>query len=115
MGSEELDELIAEALRSYSDGNPRPGLERRVMNRVAGGRPARRKFLPWAFAVAVVIVSIVSPLVTPVRKPLRQLPRELTTQNEAGVPVPVPHIPVRRIVRSRGREVPRAPAPLTDQ
>ena len=58
MGSEELDELIAEALRSYSAAKPRPGVERRVLNRLAPVRPAQRRLRSWAFVAAAVALSV---------------------------------------------------------
>jgi hypothetical protein len=115
MGSEELDELIAEALASYSGAKPRPGLERRVLNRLPAVRPARRRFLSWAFGAAAVAVSVVSPLITSLKAPVRHPRRELITSTVAA-PVlnPQPQLPVRRIVPPHGRKA-WAPAPLTDQ
>jgi hypothetical protein len=115
MGSNELDELIAEALGSYSAAKPRPGLERRVLNRLPGVRPARRRYLPWAFGAAAVAVSVVLLLITPVRTPVRQPRRELITQSPVVAPVLNPQIPVRRKVPSHGRKGLGTPAPLTDQ
>lgn len=116
MGSEELDELIAEALGSYLAAKPRPGLERRVLNRLPGVRPARRRFLLWAFGAPVAVVSVVSLLITPVKIPVRQPPRELITQSTAGAPVLHPQIPVRRKVSSPVRKgFFGAPAAVTDQ
>jgi hypothetical protein len=115
MGSEELDELIAEALQSYSAAQPRAGLERRVLNRLAADRRPRRRFLLWAFGAAVVAVSVFSLLIKPASAPLRQPPREVITQATGGAPVVHPEIPVRRLVPSRRRKGFRAPAPLDDQ
>jgi hypothetical protein len=115
MGTEEVDELIAEALGCYSAAKPRPGFERRVLNRLPAVQPARRRFLPWAFGAAAVAVSVIAALITPVRSPVRQPPRELITQTNAGAPALNPRIPVRRVIPSRGPGIPGAPAPLTDQ
>jgi hypothetical protein len=116
MGSEELDELIAEALASYSGAKPRPGLEHRVLNRLPAVRPARRRFLSWAFGAAAVAVSVVSPLITSLKAPVRHPRRELITQSTVAAPVlnPQRQLPVRRIVPPHGRKA-WAPAPLTDQ
>jgi hypothetical protein len=117
MGSEELDELIAEALASYSGAKPRPGLERRVLNRLPAVRPARRRFLSWAFGAAAVAVSVVSPLITSLKAPVRHPRRELITQSTVAAPVlnPQRQLPVRLIVPPHGRKAFGAPAPLTDQ
>src|SRR5438045_1451356 len=104
MGSEELDKLIVEALGSYSAAKSRPGLERRLLNRLPAVRPARRRFLLWAFAAAAVTVSVVSLLITPVSTPVRQPPRVLITQRTVAAPVLNPRLPVRRIVPSHGRK-----------
>ncbi len=115
MGSEELDELIAQALRSYSAAKARPGLERRVLNRLAAVRPAQRRFLPWAFAAAAVAACVVSPLITPVMTPVRQPPRELITQTTVDAPVLHPQTAVRRIVLSPARKGFGASPAVTDQ
>jgi hypothetical protein len=115
MGSEELDELIAQALRSYSAAKARPGLERRVLNRLAAVRPAQRRFLPWAFGAAAVAVSVISTLVTPVMTPVRQPPREVITQATIGAPVLHPQTAVRRIVSSPARKGLGASPAVTDQ
>jgi hypothetical protein len=114
MGSEELDELIGKALRSYSAAKPRPGLERRVLNRLAADRPPRRRFLLWAFAAALVAICIFSPFITPDRTPVRQPPRELIPRTAALAPVLNPRIPVRRRVPSPGQKDFWASTPLTD-
>lgn len=114
MGNEELDELIAEALCSYSAAEPQPGLERRVLNQVAVARPVRWRFLLWGFGTAVVVVSLVAVLIRPVKTPVRQETPEVISQTAAVAPVIHPQIPVRRSVSPSRRDDFWVPAPLTD-
>jgi hypothetical protein len=52
MKSDELDKILDGALSSYSQEEPRPGLEGRVLNRIRAAR-ARRRFswLHWVMAI----------------------------------------------------------------
>ncbi|MBV9301843.1 MAG: hypothetical protein JOY62_13770 [Acidobacteriaceae bacterium] len=54
MKGDELDQILARGLRSYADAEPRPGLEKRVINRVRETREIRSlKWLRWAISVPV--------------------------------------------------------------
>jgi hypothetical protein len=62
MGIEEQDDLLNEALASYTGREPRPGIEERVLRRVRAPRLARRS--GWALALlaaACVIVAVMIP------------------------------------------------------
>jgi hypothetical protein len=54
MRSDELDKILDSALSSYSQKEPRPGLESRVVNRIRASREARKfPWLRWAVAIPV--------------------------------------------------------------
>ncbi|MGI9070253.1 MAG: hypothetical protein ACR2JB_02715 [Bryobacteraceae bacterium] len=54
MGSEELDKILDSALASYSQEEPRPGLDGRVLNRIrAAGEVRRLAWLRWMVAIPV--------------------------------------------------------------
>lgn len=51
MASDELDKILDSALASYSQEEPRPGLDRRILNRIrAEGETRRFPWLPWTVA-----------------------------------------------------------------
>jgi len=59
MSDGEIDRIIAEALHSYGAGEPRPGLERRILARVAAAGPRRRTSWWWALATTGACAAVV--------------------------------------------------------
>jgi hypothetical protein len=54
MGSDELDKILDSALASYSQEEPRQGLDDRIFNRIRAAGEARRfAWLRWAIAIPV--------------------------------------------------------------
>ncbi len=115
MGTEELDELIAESLRSYSAAVPRPGLERRVLNRIYAAPAPRPRLLRWVAAGALVAACVASIFIAPAKRPVKQTTQQPITQAAVEPPVPEPQISPRRKIRPSRRELVAAPAPLSNE
>lgn len=113
--SDELDRILDDALGSYGDREPRPGLERRVLARVAAARPGRRLGWWWVAAGATACACIATGLL------FRDQPVPPPDLVRLEQPVPVFRVvaitPVvlRRAVRPAlpKQEMFPAPAPLT--
>src|ERR1044071_7362306 len=71
----ELDRILEEGLATYSSREPWPGLEERVLSRVAHAAPKRRMVQPWALigilAAACLLLTV---LVTGRKQELRPVP-----------------------------------------
>ena len=115
-----LESLLDDALASYSKQEPRPGLERRVLDRIHATAPPRFVFPRWAWVVPAAACLLWAGLVwtrhdaTPQRAPV-------THVATARVAAPaLPEIPrsAKRVRKRKG--IPRlpqfpAPAPLSDE
>src|SRR5437870_12148651 len=73
---DELDRILDEGLATYSSREPWPGLEERVLSRVASTRVAAQAFLPvwfrlrtWRWAVLALPVAVCLLLLGIMRKP----------------------------------------------
>ena len=115
MGSEELDQLIADSLRTYSSATPRPGLERRVVNRMDAAPAPRSRLMLWIPAGALVAAGVASIFITPASRPVKQITRQPITQAAVEVPVAAPQISPRRTIRPSRRKPVASPAPLTNE
>ena len=56
MGSDELDKILDSALASYSQEEPRPGLDARVLKRIRAAGEAR-SFAWWRWATAIPVFA----------------------------------------------------------
>ncbi len=136
---EQLNDLLDSLLSQYSDVEPRPGLETRVLARMAESRstsrPRRHGFdWRWTAAAAAVLMAIVAFLfysrparqATPPVTTVQQLPHTLpaaSSSRAADTHSPRSAAMVRRPVTSRRqvatvevkREVFPSPEPLSDQ
>jgi hypothetical protein len=59
--NDELDAMLDSALASYAEPGPDAGLEQRILARVSRERAtkARRRWMPWAFAIPVAACLVV--------------------------------------------------------
>jgi hypothetical protein len=59
--NDELDAMLDSALASYAEPGPDAGLEKRILARVSNeaATNARRRWLPWAFAIPVAACVVV--------------------------------------------------------
>jgi len=111
---DELDRLLDEALASYSNEEPRPGLEQRVLGRVrAAGTSRRFAWLRWA--VAIPVFSLLVLAITHRSKPqAASVDRNLASAKPPATAVAPPaglrRAAVRR-ARVRRPEVARSPLP----
>jgi hypothetical protein len=125
MKSDELDKILDTALASYSQEEPRQGLDYRVLNRIHASRDSRRfAWLRWAIAIPAFACLVVLALTfwnkgdsTP--KPLKPAslvtvsrPRLKSLQSPKAKQVVVWRGRSRRL---REREQFPTPTPLTDQ
>jgi len=126
-----VDELLEASLKRYRDGEPRSGLEMRILAEIrTRERAARFRWLGWAVAVCAGILAVSALTLHFAPAPLRHptpsaaLPQPATTQPAAamvsqqrplsGARGPVPR--VRRVATrwSRPEQFP-TPLPLTEQ
>jgi hypothetical protein len=130
--NDELDKILEEGLSTYSGGEPWPGLEDRVLSRVAGaGASKKRRIWRWmivAVPAAACLLLAVSGLwrkqeVRPVERPpqvARVRPEPVPHEIEAqAVPAPRQRVTVRKSVapasQSTKREQFPSPAPLSSE
>jgi hypothetical protein len=104
-----IDENLDAALREYSNREPRPGIERRVLSRVQAP-PARRSwwFAGWVLAAAALLAAIALRHDQPKVQPVPRISRVAQS-------TPAPQIPVHSTIRHKVSEVKKfsAPEPLT--
>lgn len=117
MERDKFDDLLDSALASYCSAQPRPGLERRVVNNVLTARRPFR-FPRWTFAIPVV-ASLVFLLIHRTQSPPRPTPPPVTAHNAVRHPETVRTTKAaapRRHVRTRSAPKPTSfptPSPLT--
>jgi hypothetical protein len=117
---DELDRLIDDAVASYSDVEPRLGLEARVLNRMHVLR-ARRRIFAWGMGLAVAASVVVVGIVIRTEQRPTSKPAEVARVTRAEEPTPTtrPVAKVRPAKRARRPQfLPKleqfpAPTPLT--
>ena len=125
MKGDELDQIVERGLRSYTDAEPRPGLEQRVINRVREAREARSlKWLRWAIVVPVFAsLLIIAITFWPKREHAPEFHGSPPPIAKAvsGLPV-IPKLAETIVRRPRSQRLPLprgqqfpTPAPLTEQ
>ena len=114
-----IDRLLDEALATYSNAEPRPGLAQRVCHRIQTTGARRRTFPGWAFAIPLAACLILTAIVwmRHAPKPNRQEPVRTAVRLPAPSNPPIqPAAPQRVTIRRthRRREFP-APRPITGE
>lgn len=111
---DELDQLLDEALASYSLEEPRAGLPARVMARISTDRaPSRGGWWLLAVAAAAILCIAIALSVRTQSVPVRPAPVVVVTHPEIHPPVVVARRkPAKRLPR---RDRFPSPAPLTEE
>ena len=110
---DELDQLLNEALATYSSAEPRPGIQQRVLRHIRTAAAPRR---PWWQLAAIAVPALATLWLisihhaVPVQAPAP--PATLPPPVIAHVDPPVAPVP-QRPVRTRRREAFPRPAPLS--
>ena len=111
-----LDSILNEALRDYSNVEPRVGLEQRILRRVQTAPPRRSR---WRFAWALVPVAIA--LIVWIAVPTREVSRAVIPLSPPPVPsvaqAVIPGLPRPRTTghRLRGRDKLPEPLPMSPE
>jgi hypothetical protein len=125
MGNDELDKILDSALASYSQEEPRPGLDGRVLNHIrAAGEVRRFAWLRWAMAIPALVCLLVLALTFWSKRDLIPRPPKPIPTVAKGLPVlPVaPQITQLAITRPTPKRLPKrlpkreqfpTPTPLT--
>jgi len=117
--NDELDNLIDDALATYTPIESRPGLERRILAAVAADRPRAWGWRPlWTLAAAAVLIAAVAiPLAHKSTQPavagLHTPPLAAVVDSAAPAPAPVryrQHGSASHLTVATGSAVPAAPA-----
>lgn len=124
MTSDELDKILDGALASYTQEEPRPGLDGRILNRIRTESHTRRfTWLRWAVAVPAFacLVILAVTILTKRNSVQRPLPAPIMAKTAAASPIAraaVQTIVTRRRpkqLRLRKRQQFPTPTPLTDE
>jgi len=117
---DKIESLLDDALASYASQEPRPGLERRVLDRIHTDAIPRFTFPRWAWAIPVAACLLWAGIfwtpraATPERVPVTHMASaRAPAPPGAGTP-PIVHRPPKRNALPRLPQFP-APAPVTTE
>jgi hypothetical protein len=92
-----MDEWIDQALSTYTDAEPRPGMEQRILARA---RASKTRFTPWLLAVAAVCLLCVGIVLWPKEQsPVPQVEAEMALPRVRSLVALLPLLPPRRRAR----------------
>lgn len=119
-----FDELLDAGLARYAGEEPRPGLERRVLEKALARRRGERWGWTWALAAGTVTLALAGLFIVLSRRPSVRLPSvaqdaRIKTAEPSAATEGRPYTAAPRLRRTtRGRTRPEqfpTPAPLTEQ
>ncbi len=115
-----IESLLDDALASYARPEPRPGLERRILDRIHADTSPRRAFPRWAWAIAAAACLLWAGVLwnrhgaTPTRAPVAQVAAVRAVPPSRQETPRIVHRPHSRRVLPRLPQFP-APAPVTNE
>jgi hypothetical protein len=120
---DKIESLLDDALASYSRQEPRPGLDRRVLDRIHSAGAPRLMFPRWAWAVSAAACLLWAGIfwnrhaATPERVQVTQVSHVAAARETAPARPATPRIAARLHKRKVLPRLPQfpAPAPVTDE